>query len=89
MIVHDLSYQSFGHDILCSISEQCKILEISRSHFYDWIQRHEEREERRRIKRELDFERAMIVLDAWSPVPFFWIQKGCCHIGQKWSRLEL
>jgi putative transposase len=50
-------------------------LEISRSHYYDWLQNHVEREDRRKKERELDYERAMIVLDTWSPVPFLGYRK--------------
>ena len=88
MIVPDLRYTSFGQTLECSIREQCRILEISKSHFYDWSMHHIERAKKREIERELDFRRAMVVLDTWFPVPFLGYRKIAVLLannGYKWS----
>ena len=49
---------------------------------------HIERAKKREIERELDFRRAMVVLDTWSPVPFLGYRKIAVLLannGYKWS----
>jgi putative transposase len=67
-------------------------LGISRSHYYDWLLYHVEREKLRKEERKIDYERAMIILKSWSPVSFLGYRKVAIILannGYIWSTESL
>jgi len=67
-------------------------LNINRSHYYDWLLHHRERETKRKEERKIDYERSMIILQTWTPVSFLGYRKIAVILannGYSWSSESL
>ncbi len=61
---------------------------ITRSHYYDWVNYHRDRELRRENQSKIDYNQSMILLDYWNPVPFLRYRKISYLMikdGYKWA----
>ncbi len=72
-----------------TVGEQCKILEISKSAYYDNVKNEDERQTKKKEYDKIRIERAKIVFDEWMSHVTYGYQKMARHLkkkfGYKWA----